>query len=130
MQLMLKLLIVLPIGLIVVGCTDFDEPAAVDPSPVVGCYVAPEAPSLSVQSNGVRIGQRPAVLPLRYEQHKVGMVLEIPMVASDDRGEFEIRSGDKHFYKVLMTEDGPVILVAAYPDGTLRHYERRSQNPC
>lgn len=130
MQLMPKLLTILPIGLIVAGCTDFDEPATVDPSPVVGCYVAPEAPSLSVQSNGVRIDESPAVLPFHYEQRKVGMVLEIPMVASDDRGEFEIRAGDKHFYRVLMTNDGPMIRVAAYPDGTLRQYKRRSQNPC
>lgn len=127
---MLKLLTILPMGLIVAGCTDFDEPAAVDTSPVVGCYVAPEATSLSVQSNGVRIGQSPAVLPFRFEQRKVGMVLAIPMVASDDRGGFEIRSGDEHLYRVLMTEDGPVIQVAADPDGTLRQYERRSQNPC
>ncbi len=52
------------------------------------------------------------------------------MVASVENGEFKITSGDKHLYRVLMTDGGPIILVAAYPDSTLRHYKRRSQNPC
>lgn len=127
---MIKLVTSLPLLMMVAGCTNFSEPEAVDPSPVVGCYFAPDAPSLSVQSNGVRIGESPAVLPLRYTQHKVGLILEIPMVASVENGEFDIMSGDTHLYRVLMTDSGPIILVAAYPDGTLRHYKRHSQNPC
>ena len=89
---MIKLVTALPLLMMVAGCTDFNEPEAVDPSAVMGCYVAPDAPSLSVQSNGVRIGESPAVFPLRYTQHKVGMGFEIPMVASVEKGEFDIRS--------------------------------------
>ena len=127
---MLRLVAILPTGLIVSGCTDFNESEALDPSPVLGCYVAADAPSLSVQSNGVRVGQSSEILPLQYEQRKVGMVLSIQMIASVDRGKLEIRSGDTHLYRVLGTEKGPVIRVAANPDGTLWHYERRSQDPC
>ena len=126
---MLRLIAILPVGLIVSGCFDFNEPAAVDSTPVLGCYVAPEAPSLSIQPHGIRIGRSSEILPLRYEQHKVGMVLAIPMVASVDGGRLEIRSGDTHFYRVLGTNNGPVIRVAASPDGTLWQYERRSQGP-
>ena len=127
---MRKLIAILPFGLLVWGCTDFTEPDVLDPSPVWGCYVAAQGPSLSVQSNGVRVGQSSEILPLRYEQHKVGMVLAIPMIASVDRGTLEIRSGDTHLYRVLGTDEGPVIRVAANPDGTLWRYERRSQDPC
>ena len=127
---MIKLLTTLPILMMVAGCTNLNEPEAVDPSSVVGCYVAPDGPSLSVQSNGVRIGESRTVLPFRYAKRKVGPVLEIPMVASVENGEVVITSGDTHLYRVLMTDGGPIIMVAAYPDSTLRHYKRRSQNPC
>ena len=65
---MIKLPAGLAIGLFMSGCTDFDEPSAVDPAPVLGCYLAPDAPALSVQPAGVRIEQGPEVLPFRYEQ--------------------------------------------------------------
>lgn len=126
----MKLAAGLPMVLFLFGCTDFDEPARVDPAPVAGCYVAPEAPSLSVQETGVRIGQRPEMLPFRYQQEKVGMVLAIPMVALIGENGFELRPGDEHFYRVLRTNEGPVIKVAFGPDGTLRHYKRRSENQC
>lgn len=127
---MMKLVAGLPMALFLCGCTDFEEPATVDPAPVAGCYVAPEAPSLSFQETGVQIGQRPEILPFRYQQQKVGMVLAIPMVATIGENGFELRSGDEHFYRVLWTNEGPVIEVAFGPDGTLRQYQRRSENPC
>ena len=127
---MVKLSAIFPIVLIVSGCTDFDEPAAVDPTPVVGCYIAPDAPSLRIQLNGVRIEQSPQILPFQYEQAKVGMVLAIPMVASVGQSGFELGSGDEHFYRVLWINGGPVIRVAFAPDGIIRDYERSAKEAC
>jgi hypothetical protein len=120
----------LAIALLLSGCTDFDEPSAVDPTTILGCYLAPDAPALSIQQTGIRIGQGPEVLPFRYEQMKVGMVLAIPMIASSGEAGLELKGGEEHFYRVLMTDAGPVIRVAFGPDGTLRDYERRSKSPC
>jgi hypothetical protein len=120
----------LAIGLLLSGCTDFDEPSAVDPTPILGCYLAPEAPTLSIQQEGVRIEEGPEVLPFRYQQEKVGMVLAIPMVASVGGGGFELKGGEEHSYRVLWTDAGPVIRVAFGPGGTVRDYQRHSGSPC
>ena len=117
-------------ALLLSGCADFDEPEGVDPTPVLGCYVAPELPAISIEQSGVQIGQNPEVLPYRYEQRKVGMVLRIPMVASVDEGRFQLKSGGEHFYRVLSTDAGPVIRVAFYPDGMIKDYQRRSIKTC
>lgn len=117
-------------ALLLSGCADFDEPEAVDPTPVLGCYVAPESPTISIEQAGVQIGQSPGILSYRYEQAKVGMVLRIPMVASVDEGRFQLKSGDEHFYRVISTDAGPFIRVAFYPDGTVKDYQRRSLNAC
>lgn len=112
------------------GCADFDEPKAVDPAPVVGCYVAPDAPALSVEQAGVRIGQSTEILPYQYQQRKVGMILIMPMVATVREGEFQIGGGEEHFYRVIWNDGRPIIRIAFGPNGIIREYKRRSQNPC
>jgi hypothetical protein len=120
----------LAIAFLLSGCTDFAEPSLVDPTNVLGCYLAPQAPELSVRQAGIQIGHDPEVLPFRYEQRKVGMVLAIPMVASAGEGGLELKRGEEHLYRVLSTAAGPVITVAFGPDGTIREYKRRSSEPC
>ena len=117
-------------ALLLSGCADFDEPEGVDPTPVLGCYIAPESPAIRIEQAGVQIGQSPEILPYRYEQRKVGMVLRIPMIASVDEGRFQITRGDEHFYPVLSTDAGPLIRVAFFPDGTVKDYQRRPLNAC
>lgn len=86
----------LAVALLFSGCMDFDEPSAVDPTPVLGCYLAPEAPALSIQRAGVQIAAVSEVLQFRYEQSKVGMVLAIPMVASVGEGGLQLERGEEH----------------------------------
>ena len=117
-------------ALLLSGCADFDQAEAVDPAALLGCYVAPTSPSISIGQAGVQIGRSPEVLPYRYEQHKVGMVLRTPMVASVEEGRFQLASGDEHFYRVLWTDSEPLIRVVFYPDGTVKNYQRRSLETC
>lgn len=112
------------------GCADFDEPEAVDPAPVLGCYVASGAGALSIEQEGVRIGDSSEILPYSYEHRRVGMILRIPMVASVVDGRLQLKSGNERFYRVLSTDDGPVIRVAFGPEGTVRDYQRRSLSAC
>lgn len=112
------------------SCSSVDEPRAVDPAPVLGCYVAVDAPALRVRHTGIRIGQNPEVLPFRYEKRKVGMVLAIPMVASVSGGGLEFRPAAEHFYRVLWREGKPVINVAFGPDGIIRDYKRHPESDC
>ena len=58
------------------------------------------------------------------------MVLSIPMVASVDEGGFHLERGEEHFYRVIWDDGRPIIRVAFAPDGTIRNYERRTENPC
>ena len=118
------------ISLLLSGCTDLAAPRAVDPAPVFGCYVASAAPALSLSQAGVQIAESPEVLPFRYEQAKVGMVLAVPMVASIDQSGFQLKRGKEHFYRVLWTEAGPIIRIAFGPEGTIRDYQRRSTSAC
>src|SRR5690606_17757899 len=104
-------------ALLLNGCADFDEPSAVDPTPVLGCYIAPEAPALSVQEEGLRIAEGTDALPFRYVQEKAGMILVIPMVALVNDDGFQIEHGEEHYYRVFWRDGRPFIRVAFAPDG-------------
>src|SRR6476660_3642770 len=99
----------LAFAMLLSGCADFDEPSATDPSPIYGCYRAPEAPALSFQRIGVQIAGSTEALPYRYEQNRVGMMLAVPMTASVSNGEFALQKGEEHFYRVIWASGRPVI---------------------
>jgi hypothetical protein len=127
---MIKLSAYLVAALLLSGCDGFKEPSTVDPTPVLGCYIAPDAPALSIQKAGVQIAHGSEVLPFRYQQAKVGMVLATPLVASVDKGAFRLQKGDEHFYRVLWTDTKPTIIVVFGPEGITRNYERGSKTAC
>ena len=112
------------------GCSDFDEPASQDPKPIFGCYNAPDAPSIALTSKGVKIEGVRETTPLHYEYRTVGAILRIPFSAKFRDGRYKFERSDDHYFRVLHTADGPLILVAFGPDGYLKKYRRSSANEC
>lgn len=58
------------------------------------------------------------------------MVLSIPMAAVVESGELTMKRGERHFYRVLWSEDLPLIRFAFSPDAIVKDYERTSSDDC
>ena len=112
------------------GCSDFDEPAWQDPKSIYGCYTALNAPPIALTSEGVKIEGVRETTPLHYEYKKVGAILRIPFSAKLRDGRYEFERSDDHFFRVLHTADGPLILVAFGPAGIIKKYRRISVSGC
>ena len=114
----------------VYGCSDFAEPASQDPAPIYGCYVAPQAPSITIASAGVTIEDISETAPFRYEFAKVGAILRMPFVARFRDGQYKFDRSDDHLFRVVHTATGPTIIIASIPDGYVKEYHRSSTNEC
>lgn len=115
---------------LVSSCVDFDEPEAKDPSPILGCYGATQAPSFSLERAGIKIEGMTGHLPFSYQFRKVGMTLKVPLDAQLIDGQFKFKAGDDYIYRVFHTSDGPVIRIAFGPNGVIRDYAQLSRSPC
>lgn len=116
--------------LAVSGCSDFEEPASQDPTPIYGCYVAPEAPSIAIAPAGVTIRGVSETAPFRYEFRKVGAILRMPFAAHYRDGQYRFDRSSDHLFRVVHTATGPTILIAFGPDGYQKKYRRSSTNEC
>jgi hypothetical protein len=113
-----------------VSSCGFHEPAADDASAIYGCYRAPNASSFDLGAGGLRIEGAAAPIPFRYEFRKVGYVLNVPLVAHEVAGHFRLLGGDSHFYRVVASGNGPVIVVASAPNNAVLNYTRSTPALC
>lgn len=109
---------------------DFDEPPAKDPSEIYGCYTAPDAPSFSLSSAGMRPEGSQVAVPFRYEFRKVGYVVNVRLVADEAEGRLAFSPGENHFYRVMPSDAGTIIVVAFGPAGTIKSYRRELGSNC
>jgi len=114
----------------VTACSDFPEPETLDAAPLYGCYVATGSPTFAVTAKGVRITGAGAAIPYRYETHKIGAVLKMPVVAEVVGGKSTFQRSEDHFYRVLFVEGQPVIRVAFGKEGNLSNYVRYTSSDC
>lgn len=113
------------------GCAQYDEPDAQDPLPILGCYEASGAPSLSVGPKGVQIEGSSVKIPFRYEFRSSSAVLNAQIEATQLNGRFHLSPArNRYFYPISHTEEGPVITIAFAPDSTILNYYRRSVSAC
>lgn len=95
------------IALLLSGCSQFDEPRALDAGPYLGCY--------SLDGLTVRLTLQNAIVggrsfPLKIEQRKVGVGLLSPFVIVRTGDQFLSQAADEHFYR-FSSEDGQRILI-------------------
>ncbi|HEX7873627.1 MAG TPA: hypothetical protein VF475_11990 [Sphingobium sp.] len=114
----------------VAACSDFPEPEALDAAPLYGCYAAAGSPSLAVEATGVKIAGAGAAIPYRYEMHKIGAVLKMPVAAEMVGRKRSFQRSDDHFYRVLFVDGQPAIRVAFGKEGNLSDYVRYTSNDC
>jgi hypothetical protein len=112
------------------GCSDFAESPPQDPAPIYGCYIAPEAPSITIAPVGVTIEGVSETAPFRYEFKKVGAIWRMPFVAYFRDGQYKFDRSDDHLFRVVHTATGPTILIASSPDGYVKKYRRSSTKEC
>ena len=112
------------------ACGSSDVPKAEDPTPVLGCYKADEAPAILISRDDFTFEGGAHPLPFRYEFHKVGMMLAVPVSADTDGRQLVLRPSDDHFYRVLFDNSLPVIRVAFGPNGQLVDYRRTESRAC
>ncbi|WP_452655578.1 hypothetical protein [Sphingomonas bisphenolicum] len=108
----------------------FPEPSAQDPSPILGCYVAPDAPWFVIDASTVKFAGDGKGVSYRYELPKVGTVLRVPMDAAIVDGRLIFTPSEDRFYRVLHTSAGPVVRVAFGKEGLLRDYQHKSLDEC
>ena len=114
----------------VAACSDFPEREALDATPIYGCYIASGSPTFIVKSTGVRIAGAKKTIPFRYEMHKIGAVLKIPIEADVVGGKNIFQQSDDHFYRVIFSGGQPIIRVAFGKEGYLSDYVRYPANDC
>ena len=78
----------------------------------------------------MRIAGTEATIPYRYEMHKIGAILKMPVVAEVIDGKSSFQRSEDHFYRVLFVEGQPVIRVAFGKEGYLSDYVRYSSSNC
>ncbi|HEV2598604.1 hypothetical protein [Sphingopyxis sp.] len=116
--------------LAVCSCSEFEESPALNPAPIYGCYVAPEAPSITITSVGVTIGGISETAPFHYEFSKAGAILRMPFAARVRDGQYSFERSSDHLFQIIHTATGPTILIAFGPDGWIKKYRRSSSNEC
>lgn len=121
------------LALMVVGGCDgpeFPEPEAQDPSPILGCYTAPDAPSFVIDASTMKFRGDAKNVSYRYELPKIGTVLRVPMDAAIVHDRLTFTPSEDRFYRVLHTSAGPIIRVAFGREGLLRDYQRKPLDRC
>lgn len=78
----------------------------------------------------MRIAGAEATIPYRYEMHKIGAVLKMPVAAEMVGGKSTFQLSEDHFYRVIFAVGQPVIRVAFGKEGNLSGYVRYSSSDC
>lgn len=121
----------LPIAAVtIVACSDFSPPKKADPAPIIGCYKAEGAPMLIVNTDSVTVGGLPQAVPFRYEQRRVGMVMNVPIAAQIVSGRPTFAKSDEHLLRVIFKDSEPVIRVAFGQQGYIYEYTRHTWAAC
>jgi hypothetical protein len=100
------------------------------PSEIYGCYTAPDAPSFTLGSAGMRVKGASGPVPFRYEFKKIGYVVAVPLNADHSGGRFSFSRGNDHYYRMVPSDAGPTILVAFGDEGSLVTYMRSAPASC
>ncbi|RVT40749.1 hypothetical protein [Sphingobium algorifonticola] len=116
--------------LLLLGCSEFREPEAQDPSPVFGRYMSPSAPAFVLGPRGLRLNATEESVPFRYELGKVGMIVRAPISANVEGGRYVFRKSDDRFYRVIFSSGQPIIQVAFGKKGYLVDYVRYPSTTC
>lgn len=111
------------------ACT-FSEPKSDDPTSILGCYTAPNAPAFRLVAEGMQFDRSQLPVPFRYEFRKSGYVLDLPLSANEVDGRLAFSPGEGHLYPVVPTEAGPTIRVAFGPSARLVNYRRSAAAGC
>jgi len=92
--------------------------------------MAPDAPSFTIGSAGVRIVDSGQVIPFRYEKAKIGAVLRMPVAADSVGGKNIFQRSDDHFYRIIYSAGHPIIRIAFGKEGDLKNYVRHPSTDC
>jgi hypothetical protein len=114
----------------VAGCDKFQEPDAMDPAPIVGCYTAQNAPSLNIGLSALKIEGAGRPVPFRYEFRKVGAVIRAPIDSTEAGGKLNFKPSDEHMFRVFHTHAGPVIRATFGRQGIVVDYVRQPSGRC
>ena len=95
------------IALLLIGCSQFDEPRALDARDYRGCYSADGLTVRLTPKNAIVQGQS---FPLKIEQRKAGVGLLSPFVIVRTNGQLLPQAADEHFYR-FSSEDGRRTLI-------------------
>jgi hypothetical protein len=122
----------LPAVLLIAGVTACrpDYRGLEDASAIYGCYTAPDAPSFTLSSAGMRAEGLSDPVPFRYELKKVGYVVAVPLSADYSGGRFSFSRGDEHYYRMVASDAGPTMLVAFGHEAFLVTYRRLASANC
>jgi hypothetical protein len=115
---------------LLLGCSEFREPEAQDPSPVFGCYMSSSAPAFALGPQGLMLNSTQKTVPFRYEFRKVGMIVRAPISANVEGGRYVFRNSDDRFYRVIFSAGQPIIRVAFGKEGYIVDYVRYPSTNC
>ena len=115
---------------LLLGCSDFKEPEAQDPSPLFGCYMSDSAPAFELGAQGLKINSIKKTVPFQYEFRKVGMIVRAPISAEVEAGHYVFRKSGDNFYRVIFSAGHPIIRVAFGRQGYLSDYVRYPSSNC
>ncbi|RYE62015.1 MAG: hypothetical protein EOO82_00585 [Oxalobacteraceae bacterium] len=83
-----------------------------------------------VHKDTVTVEDLPEPVPLRYEQHKIGMVINVPIAAQIVAGRPAFAKSDDHSLRVTFKGSDPVIRVAFGQQGYIYEYTRQTSADC
>ena len=115
---------------LLLGCSEFREPEAQDPTPIFGCYMSASVPAFALGPQGLKIKSTQETVPFRYELRKVGMIVRAPISAELEGSRYVFRQSDDRFYRVMFSAGQPIIRVAFGKQGYLSDYARYPSSKC
>jgi hypothetical protein len=118
-----------PLVILATSCRE-DRRGVEQASAIYGCYTAPDAPSFTLSSAGMRVEGLSQAVPFRYDYEAVGYVVEVPLTANHSGGRFSFSRGDDHYYRMVASDTGPTMLVAFAPEGIEVTYKRSVATDC
>jgi hypothetical protein len=111
------------------------SPIPADPSPIVGCYIAPDAPPLNVEATRITVADTAQAFPYEYFDvaGTVGdfHMMQAPFRAKMVGNELKYLHSDLFLYLVIQEKDAqPKIVINTSFGGPIKSYQRSAAADC